>query len=1622
MTSEWSLKNEGGKYTLKYGNYDGDIGTSIGSFTTYLNSLGINVETDYRALHRWYNRDGSNYHAVCINCQKAPGGAFLNEGTTDNYEDFYIYDYSGNIVYTIPANKSCIIIWPYAVGDTGESKDLNVQECWELWSTSADDPLIIDQSQTINGDYIVEPPPVVETLKLSIEGEITYDTNTISLDSSKILKSAYPDEVTVNITKITFKASNVDLLDSSKKASLYWGKGIMLNVGEGNLIKDNITLTGATQTLDVDIPVTIKDGEDIRVAIRALDHNGSYKDEAYMICKRIDSWGDEFDNYIRNVKIVVNNTEITAAQTIYGNCTIHSAYFDSNNVKDIQFFVYKGEPDTSKSLIQDNIIFTKDVTSLPTPTSYTPINFILNDIGDYSLFLRGVGVGYIYSPIIRIKTTEKTNSVTIIDTGTTGTSISPTEILYSGNSFIASTMTHKDNTLFLGNIKNDANYIDKTLRESVRELKGSFKPYTVNEDDVNSLDVEYVFNSVLLKSNKETYFKKGEYYRFGLQFQYITGQWSEVLYVEDLLNDVPMIPLKYNDGIQSKPLYSLDFPKDLAQKFISKGYIAVRPVCVYPDFNSRKVLCQGIICPTLYNVKDRYNNAPYAQSDWFARPQYTFIPDNTLSEEGTPSHKGYYLWSDMLSNKVNHHNYYDASSPNDGNDESSENYSLRRMLPRKLLTVRTTNTWRASALPSALSFNGEIQCASLSDQFTDKYTQRDSIDTIFGIDKRILTLHSPELDDHYSDDFHFLSSNNNVKLRVVGYAPIKHTLSDLSIQATNPTSYAKEYNGAISNNAQSTNQVVSSRSLINWQFWIDRLYYTKKDYNVAQAYVVYPWNRKGPLNNQGRSNKDEDSSTSTDNTNRKSILEKKIYSNYRICLPSRFLEDTEIKEYSLDDFQLFSSDQMSTIINLKAWGKTIQYKGNYEKIITCNYTDTPELFASLQYTGITCPSNVLPPEAVEGIPKDPYPLNGDIDTAWVQSHKNLKSDFLGNWSNGDNEAYRLIAWNNRWSNIGNFAWRATSEATCLNNDPIPIQYRSTGHIVMSLSKNEDSYNILPKLYNISDITKENVTIDKNSSFVFNDSDDAIGVYKFNQDYIDITDTSIIEDDYNNSNHKRGDFGYYLIGELYRDEILNPFGGTDENALSNNTWSICGDTTSLYSDKITILADQGDTFYCRYDHLKTYNSTNEDINQIVDIPSFMVETRINIDGRYDRNRGNKNNLAISPTNFNLFNKVYSQSNNFFPANYLEENKTTNVSFPNQVVWSLTKTLGEEIDSWTNINLTNALDLDGDLGSVNALKRINNNIYAFQDKGISAINFNSRVQINTSDNVPIEIANSGKVDGKVYITNQYGCQNKWSIADTTSGIYFTDNINKCIFAFDGKQLNDITYTKGMYSWILSNSSLNIWNPKYHNSIRTLYDKVNKDVYFTTNQEALSFNEKLGDFSSFYDYNNVDWIFNINESTYQIKGDTIWKLHGNEEYGNYFNIPYNYSVSFISNQEFQMDKVYSDIEFRTNDLSTYDNLGRKNIRPYDSSKETKEEYEKYIESTYPFYQLTTENEYQKAISNYTKLAKKFRIFRWDVDRNTLNGFTRDRIRNPWAKFTLEGNSKTEVRLYDLVVDYYV
>nr|DAY45714.1 MAG TPA: stabilization protein [Crassvirales sp.] len=1160
-------------------------------------------------------------------------------------------------------------------------------------------------------------------------------------------------------------------------------------------------------------------------------------------------------------------------------------------------------------------------------------------------------------------------NVSFYDTGVGGVTVDPTELLYlGGTELIAETLTQKDNTLFLGNITLINTFIENADKELLKKTANIEYELVKGNPDSSplSLNTLYTHESNLLKSNKDiTFFQKGEVYRFGVQFLSKKGTWSEVVYLGDKENDIRVIPNLYEDTFASRPLakVTIDVPSS-----IKLNFLGARLVCVYPTVYDRNVLCQGIICPTVYNIGDRNDNSPYVQSSWFARPSCTnyshfdYPKIYSYNDDRTVLHKGCPLEWRMADNRPN-------------SDIADKVIGLP---PSDKFNAEIMS---AKSFPNRILYNGFMSLSDTIKAFKNEY----------GVDKRIVTFHSPELEHSFNDDLYNISLEG-VKFRVVGYVPVKHTLSDSTIDFSNPLNptISGIYNKEVQDYATSVRPTyLSGKSLVNFPMWVDGIT-SKNDpkapitnnggtkYTLA-SYPIYPWHRKGSLSNQGKTEKPED---------RKSVLISKTMSNLRVCLPPHYLSDSH--PMGISNVELWDKDDnQNTIKVLKVknlWGieDDITYKGDIDKILTpttLSLTLNPNLKLPIYISSVYS-------QDYNDIPLDiEYPPNTSADYTPLKDY------------------YALIG--------ENFLY---------NNDPIPIQYRSTNHAVFAFEKTlgktagKTKYTIIPYFGQDSNFT-DNISeeVDYNSTsnratypeltWLRKDERDSYG--GLHQETFDIDPTDNVFPKTRKDNGVVSPEGYYFVlGELYRTDIKNRFGGDTEQALINNKWCVCSDTVYFnQGSSYTIYATQGDTFLGRYDHLKTYSSAPGNVNNIVDIVSFSCETRINVDGRYDRNRGKKNNLAVSPTNFNLFNKVYSQHNNFFHYPYLDKTFQFSTIFPNQVMWSKTKTLGETIDTWTNINATNVLDLDGDKGALTKLQRINNEIFAFQSRGISRILFNPRVQINTSDRIPIELANSGKVDGKVYITDKYGCENKWALTETPSGVYFVDSINKTLLSFNGQSIIDIATTKGMKSWFYNNINNLKWYPKHsnnsNNGIKLLYDKTNTDVHITTKGTSLAFNEQLGVFTSFYDYGSVDWLFSMNSFMYQIKDNSIWEMRGGDNYTVFFGQPESYYITTISNPEFHIDKVFDTLEFRTNGT---------------------EEFKNTLTNSYPFESLEVSNEYQKSYSSTKALKKKFRTWRWQIGRDIHSKFQRDRIRNPWAKIKMEGNLTTEVRLYDMLVSYYV
>jgi hypothetical protein len=213
-----------------------------------------------------------------------------------------------------------------------------------------------------------------------------------------------------------------------------------------------------------------------------------------------------------------------------------------------------------------------------------------------------------------------------------------------------------------------------------------------------------------------------------------------------------------------------------------------------------------------------------------------------------------------------------------------------------------------------------------------------------------------------------------------------------------------------------------------------------------------------------------------------------------------------------------------------------------------------------------------------------------------------------------------------------------------------------------------------------------------------------------------------------------------------------------------------------------------------------------------------------------------------------NKVYDQKNNFFSYRILDEDFYKVNKYGNQITWSTRKIPNSEIDPWTTVTLLSIENANGDLGDVTAIRTTSDKLYCFQEKGFGLIAFNTRVEIPTSDNNPIEITNNYKVDGIMTINDSIGCKNKWSICPTSSGLVFVDN-NSSAWVL-GSEFTNLSENLGMKWWFKQHT--NVWSniENTNSGIRTFYDNKNRDIYFVPNnpdKPALVYSEQLASFTS-------------------------------------------------------------------------------------------------------------------------------------------------------------------------------
>lgn len=1181
------------------------------------------------------------------------------------------------------------------------------------------------------------------------------------------------------------------------------------------------------------------------------------------------------------------------------------------------------------------------------------------------------------TPIVKlvgnIEINKNSSTYTFIDNGTKGESVDESLLLYLGGDFlIANTLTSKNNTLFLGNIQ--IKNIEKKIHEIIDPIKNQLS------SRLNDLLISF---AQAIKSgvyydytpNTEEYnahFKTNEKYRIGLQFQYETGKWTSPIFI-GLTCLSPVYP--WNQVQSSSVLLNSDELDKLGELGIKR----VRSCVVFPQNSERTILYQGIINPTVFNLGMRAKNYCYTMSSWFFRPDV----------KKTENQVGY---------------------TNGSNIRSSH------------LMPLYTSCLDGAEVQNSLTKGDNLKAHQYKDD-----TDVANYGSAFFVDRNVLTFHSPDVE---FSDYH---PNEELNIRILGLQPLSSTYGEYNITAGTPLSpKASGVIGGISGFTTGSFTALNNGMAVAPIFDDSSVTLDYKDNeNVNTQYFIYPWHRSGSLNNDTKRPDDKGAQTA--------VLEKKQLFNLKFFdNPISFIDGSI--EYSDIIFQRY--DFLSNnIIRLKNPynGNNVEYLGSVDTAITTNNAYPIYAIESGSY-------KQLDGNYVINTGKEPVRMKYKSSAHLVftlgtskEYSASLGINILPSYTNTISTPISYPSWltGNTVSSIGEtvytiYAFGSLSDVQVTDAPAGTVFVSKSGSGALAalliiggidgrtpVSMAFDTDYILKAqkgytYYNSSEFGQINNTtpqVDGNSKF----SKDTYYKYRYNTG----SSTSTFEEikDYNNKqpdkyyatqpniNSKIDDiiginkYAYLLFAEVYRKEKSVDIDISD-NYIQSLLWLPASDPILLEksneTDAMQVPYIYGDTWYSRYNCLKTYPYTLEDENSVIEIGSFMCETRINLDAFTDRNRGNYPLFSASPDNFNTRNPVYEQKDNFFPNRILDKALYETNKFPTQVVWSQEKHNASEVDEWTNISLASPLDLPGDKGNLTALKTYRDTILAFQDKSISVILYNDRVQIPVSDGVPIEITNGMKVQGYKGITDNIGCQYKWSICQSDNALYFIDKYNSGLYRLkDINNIENISQTHGI-QWIL-----NAWNDKDYD-LKLFSDYVTDNVYiypahswYYNSDEVglpyygLYFSEKLDSFISRIDIPQLGYMFNFNEKFYSITDNLgIYKpFSSDKRYSNW-------SITFISNPEAAIVKIFDTIELHADLFDDYGQIGKI------------VSHNEYIQ--HPFNYINVTNEYQSTgtirgeINTIDgRLREKFRTWRMHIPRSG-----RDRILNTWAEIQLSGS----------------
>lgn len=1249
------------------------------------------------------------------------------------------------------------------------------------------------------------------------------------------------------------------------------------------------------------------------------------------------------------------------------------------------------------------------------------------------------------------------STYTFVDSGTEGSIIDETELLYkNGKAITASTITQKDGTLFLGNIKelnktDCSNYAlscaDNTYVSSTDD---TLKVYLYDSDVDETASGKYKQPAFMPKCN----------YCIGMQFMDKYGRWSDVItdsvssfslsddtaltkvdvynvsvgnsdtsttyyymsdvskwtqaadsnaYVKITTNEdgISITASSDNNGTITEKGYYIAHRNAAINAVFSTGAEITMPAPVFRpqrivirqnDFNTRNILCQGFVQPAM-QVKGESEGTPDYQPSWFVRNIYYEPLTNQSAQYFDDTTYGNY---GSLSATSSNHKYTTAPL-------NFPVWAGRVPTPGDYYLHDDTYYYTSCNHELCVPFGIDATWNSSSGSYSTSY------ETYFDTSHNVMTLHSADIE--FNPDFASLDLSD-VSYRRIGYWKFDSCKSDFRMTLKDTPAYASMQGPLnISEDTRIMCGPLYADLIVRFtgkkQYYIDSTDETSDDPVVKSQtqFMVYPWQHTGSLTNA--------TETSLGGT-----LDTKLITTFSNYTYTAYTDDelasTSVSlnsKFSLDDIWAsvkcryipsvagvsysLQNSVMGDVIYQGSVSRTLTTLNYYPSAFAYNYgykaSHAIESFSEyLQDSHITVPGTDITEES--------YTDSDYSSTSSINYQTLLTSaQYLKKMSDDDADYPKKVS---------------------VTNKAISMKYKTPPHVVMSYYR-----------YNSSITTLAGIKLSTPQEA------QAIG----------------------SSTTSKETNGYIPVVYLKHTATAN------QNAFMASSAAVVPLLAAVSNGIKVPKAQWGDAWLCPYECIKCYPYTSSDENQILDVATGDLFSYINTYGRYDVNCNGLFNVALTPDSCNLINTVYSQTNNYFQYSTQETDYELIDDYPNYITWTLTKNSTATPDAWTHVTLASSLELDGNRGPVNKLQRLNDNILCFQDTGISQILYNQNTALSTESGIPVELGNSGKVQGKRYISNTIGTTNKWSVIEGSLGVYFQDSSSNGLYLVNGEGLQDLTQAKGFSYWASDiMDSQQAWNPSVDNKgvFKSFYDIQQGEVYFASHagddSVCLAWNENLKEFTSFYSYGNLTTMEQL-KGHILVTDDCTFHLLHEGAYNSLLGTACPYWSVISVNPQPVGDKVFSNVTLHMDMINgnpavasdgylyndgtaavTYDDSGNvSGIEPYnvDAKLLSRRGHVSAADNgiktaNIPFSTLAVFNEYQNTgnVELYDKeygysynrgfAKQRFRTWRVQVPRNAGKLFTGDRIRSPWAYVKLSKETPVEgyhAILHNMSVTYY-